>query len=384
MLKRIIGTSLVAAFLAMGASAFADHHEQKAFNAGTELRGEFGYNFQGFLEGETNDVNDEPTAQLGFTGIAKLVFSGNIGSKTKYFLRYSLYDGIYNTHDNPIWGGIEAANITYHMSNMIHVRAGNNYVNLGGFEQKARQYDAMFLSTWLQNAAALGLTTPSFDLLLNTGAGKVTLQLTNEKFTSGATKAEQARFATRSNANNDHSNSQISALLEWHGKFGAIQPLLQYQLTDLGKRHAFTAGLGFKDRNSGLNLAVDFSMDFLADKNDNPEDGETWMNVAINAGMNVDRFMPFVKFAWTDVKQNGTDLEGNTTVPAIGATTVSGIDAAFDDNKIEWAVGSHMRMDGNAFKPYIAIHGEHAKFTVAGEEESKSNLDIKLGVMSKF
>jgi len=367
MLNRIIGTSIVAAFLAMGASAFADHHEQKAFNAGTELRGELGYNTLGFTEGDVDDVNDSPTPQLGFTGIAKLVFSGNIGSKTKYFLRYSLFDGIYNTHIN--FGGVEAANVTYHASNMIHLRVGANYVNLGGFEQKSRQYDAMFISTWLANNAALGLTAPSFDILLNTEFGKITVQLTNDLGDAGT-------YTTNSNPNNNFGNSQMSALVEWHGRFGSIQPLLQYQLTDLGKRHSFTAGLGFKDRNSGLNLALDFSMDFIGTTATNPDDGETWMNVAVNAGMNVDRFMPFVKFAWTDVKQNDNDAEANSAI--------AGFPPAFDDNKIEWAVGSYMRMDGNAFKPYLAIHGEHGTFTQGTDDESKSNLDIRLGVMSKF
>ena len=146
-------------------------------------------------------------------------------------------------------------------------------------------------------------------------------------------------------------------------------------MTDLGKRHAFTVGLAFKDR-SGLNLAADFTMDIALDSAEDAEDGANWMNAAIKAGMNVDRFMPFVKFAWSNYTQNN-EANDNDVNAGIGQ---------FDDNKIEWTVGSHMRMDGNAFKPYLAVHGEHGKHFKSGttEEETGSNMDIKLGVMSKF
>lgn len=381
-LSKLISSAVVVSLLTIGMSAFADNHERKAFSVGTELRAQYTYNTNSILEGDTADVNDSPAPDNIFGGIAKLVFHGNIGSRTKYFLRYSLFDSIYGTHV-PL-GGVEAAHVSHNLG-LFAVRLGANYTNMGGFEQKMRQFDAQFISAGMDGSATIsvpnatgtgatstevrtgvnrwGLTIPSFDLMVNLAdKGKVTVQLTNDV---------RVNNISAGNPNNDEVYLQPSLLVEWHGKFGSIQPLLQYGFTDQGKYHALSAGIAFKDRGTGLDLTLDFSKNFETISGSD-DDAASWTNIAVQAGINVRQFMPFAKFAWSDYEQQPTNSETNSAVPL------------FDDNKIEWVVGSYMRMDGNAFKPYLAIHGEHGNFPDGTDEESKSNLDVRLGVMSKF
>lgn len=360
MVRRILKVAVCAGSLLLSGVALADHHEGHEghdhamkspgmpFKIGAQIRTEWNYSDNGLQEFD----GSEPDSSSNLALVAlKLKIKGHLSNKTSF--NFLLDNTPYVTTTAPNTDFVELGYITHKLSDMVSLRVGRDYTNYGGFERKEQDYAAFSNSMYVLGADSFGLSTDGIGLMFNWGhAAKVNVQVFQP----------------------DTQADQPAATVEYKGKFGPVKVLAQlasYKLPGFESSMAYGVGLKYKEH--GLMAHLDYGMNQEKDVRD-------ISRIGVHVKYDMGDFVPFVKYTMFEA-----DPEvGESDNSAIGATAGYAQVAQLDGNMNQWTVGSHWRMDGNVFRPYIAVVGTSGDFVDGSDEESPSQIDLKIGVNSEF
>jgi hypothetical protein len=351
MFRSILGVSAISLGMISG-SAMADGHEKKGygFKIGAELRTEFTYNNNGFQKVLADDPDTSKTWSLQ---AAKIKMHGNVGENTDYRALLRFEDVVNGLDGNPIQDAVELGHVTHHFSDQVSVRVGKDYVNYGGFERKEQDFTAIYNSPWVTDAAgSLGLSQVGIGFLFDVADGqKITVQIIRDEL---------------ANANNAD-DEKPAATVEWMGNFGKIKALAQIGASEPMDEAVYDFGVGLGYKSGGLNGHIDYGYKTSEDATGGDL---SWHRLAVHAEYDTGDFIPFAKFTLYDDLSDGADDNGRTP--------------AAMDNLLEFAVGTHWKASGDVFRPYAAVHAQTGEWDSAANEDSPTQFNVKLGVMSQF
>ncbi len=360
MLRKALGLSALG-FAMVSGSLMADGHDKKGygFKIGAELRTEFTYSDNGFGEVVADDPSDSKTWSLQ---AAKIKMHGNVGENTDYraLLRF---EDVVNGVGSNLQDAVELGHVTHHFGDMMSLRVGKDYVNYGGFERKEQNYSAIYNSPWVtSNAGSLALSQVGMGLMFNVADGhKVTVQVIKDDVDFG--------FAVPAGTTVPDSDAgQPAATLEWHGTFGNLEGLAQIGASRPNQIGAavYDLGAGIKYKSGAFTGHLDYGYKMAEVNNEDLKAHR----IAVHGQYDTGDFVPFLKFTLYDDISDGADDNGIS------------VDA--DDNLMELAVGSHWRASGDVFRPYAAVHFQSGEWSDAANEDSPTQFNVKLGVMSQF
>lgn len=287
---------------------------------------------------------------------------------------------------------IETAQFNWWFTDMVGMGGGKININQGGWDQKHADYAALMNSVYTDSDLPLAANAPAYQLMVKAaGAGNVTLQFTDDVVATAATQGQTT--ATRANQRFNTANRQPAWTLEYAGDFGGIKPLVQIGSYDINHSRYYAIGLGYAAM--GLDAYLDYIQDNRAfhtaatDGGDDKKLTDTHTTYTIDVGYTIPKVArPFVKYSGFNVKDaTSSDAVGVASTETKNNAQVGTSSTVFADNATQWALGSSFLMEGNHFRPYLALVNYSGKFdkgdgTDSGE--SKSNMMIKLGVMGEF
>ncbi len=308
-----------------------------------------GFEYRGGMTYSDNKIYDEDASSSTDVSLERANFTvnGTAGKGMDYRVRYNL---LKNT--------LEYGYFTQDFG-MLKLLVGRTKLKQGGWEVRNN-------GTWILNTSEafsnLPLSKYSDVLAVELDvAGKLTIQIANDV----AGRVRQPIYA-----------------LEWIGNFGGISPLVQYGRYDLDNSQYFDVGVKYKQ--GGLDVEFDYfaKMDVTTVGDD--KFTKTTSNLHAQAEYSLKGFTPFAKFDMFNVAQpEDSDLGMED------GTTNSGVDAngnlVIDDNSTRITVGSWVDAWGEHFRPYAALFYNTGNFMNAdGDEESRSNMALNVGVAGKF
>ncbi len=379
-LSRIFGVSiagLALANVALGAEGANVTTDANSMKVGGEFRSELIYDDHG-LEKATGFTPDKTTT-IQVTN-ANIKMSGNVNKDTEYAFRFNLLDP-QNT-GGPLGYGYG----THWFSKMVGLSIGKMRVMQGGYDNIDSNYRSHTTSVLV---AGGNLAMPDYTPMIELGlkvAGEIKLQLVNDVTVGGGTGEW-------------NQSAHPTWVLGWMGQFGGIHPMIDIGSFDNNKSRWFDVGI--KTSMAGLNATLDYynqsRVHKVADPTDpdkNKEPADTLTSIALNVGYEVKGVMtPWLHFSTFDNKQaDDKDLgleDGKTNSNgknAAGATVYN-----WDDNGTVIGVGADLAMMGKGWTPFVAITSTSGKFDKNGgaagttpKEESKSNTQVKLGVLGEI
>ncbi len=281
------------------------------------------------------------------------------------------------TQEDPV----ERALVTWHGSAVVIVEAGINYVNVGGWEQRTWDYETVLVSPYVKtlmpwikaddsNTRTGPASAPAVAVTANlAGIGAFTFQAVDD-VVFGEDRA--ASFAK--------SHNQLALLAQFVGSGETVKPLLQLGTYDIN--HSLLAAVGVAVEQGQFVAHVDYMIDR---RNRRPSDDRgnvtEYRSAAVDGAVRWNETELFAKVALLDVKQPGgrygTDHVGNS--PGV----------VFDDNALDYALGLRYKLDGDVFKPYVAIVRHTGRFLrdvdePRGTVDDKQDLAVQVGVSSHF
>lgn len=196
-----------------------------------------------------------------------------------------------------------------------------------------------------------------------------------------ASTCSTAATATCKSWNGYEVQKQPAVVLEWLGKFGEFQPLLQYSRYD--RNHSSSASVGLRYKNDFVDAYADYTLDERNDKgldaNGKAEDRE-------NKTQGVVVYGEFFTGTWTPYAMFSTTNLDEYTAP--GAEEVkTNKDGSVNDNEQLIAAGVFYEAYGKMYRPYLGVVSTTGKYVdpeVTSDEETRSKFDIMLGLTGKF
>ncbi|MCX6125131.1 MAG: hypothetical protein NTV34_10360 [Proteobacteria bacterium] len=314
----------------------------------------------------------EPTPQTNiYQGDLKLGVRYSVTQKTKFSLI------IDPTREDLV----EEAKAIWQGENDFKVVAGKTYINLGGWGQKDWRFDTLLVSPYVR---ALMPWIAEKNRALRTGAvSKPTLSFAANIFDYGALTFQLVNDVIVDDdpaAGFSHSRRQPAILAEFLGENGLIQPLLQLATYDIN--HSVVATIGVRT----ILEFWEIHMDFVIDRRNKPPSYDKqniteYRNAYVDAQVRFSNSEIVGTLIVMDVKQPqgqyGVDHKGNQ--PGV----------EFDDNAFDIALGYKYKLDGEVFKPYIAIVRRSGVFLKdkndpRGDSQYKAEAGLTVGVTSSF
>lgn len=382
---RTLGVSV--AGMALASSAFGADEVNVTTGAisaklGGEFRSELTYDNHGLDKAEGNDP--DATSMISVQA-ANIKLHGKINNETDFGFRFNLLgngaplDYGYGTH----WYG-----------KTVGVSFGKMKVLQGGWDNADGSY-----ATHTYTAYATGMVFSEYKPMIAVNAkvaGDITLQLFDDVTTADGGEWNKTKHPTWA--------------LGWAGSFGPIMPLVNLGSYDNNKSRWIDVGV--KTSMNGLAASLDFFNRNHVHKYPDPSDAEKNKEVAdVGTGIALNvayelkgTATPWFHFSTWDVKQGSDDdlgLEDGKTnaecsmVEGDGAAECAAMAAMvpggdgnhlFNDNASSWGIGANINMLKN-WTPYLAIVSRGGKFVKAGtadEEESKSQMWVRLGVLGEI
>lgn len=373
-LSRIFGVSiagLALANVAWGAEGANVTTDASSMKVGGEFRSELIYDDHG-LEKATGFTPDKTTTIQ--VSNANIKMSGNVNKDTEYAFRFNLL--------NPSTTPLDYGYGTHWFSKMVGFSMGKMRVMQGGYDHMDRNYRSHTTAV-VDGSLAMADYAPMIELGLKV-AGDVKFQLINDVTT--ATRGEWNKTA------------HPTWVLGWMGSFGGIAPMVDIGSFDNNKSRWFD--LGIKTSMAGLNATLDYYNQALAHKGED-KDGkakavtDTLTSIALNVSYEVKGMMtPWLHFSTFDNKQADDKDSGSEDLKTNGPTTkdASGkVSYDWSDNGQVIGVGADFAMMGKGWTPFVALVSTSGKFDknngatgTTPKEESKSNTQIKLGVLGEI
>jgi hypothetical protein len=348
---------------------------------GGEFRSELTYDDHGLDKAEGYDPDSTSSISVQ---AANIKLHGKINNETEFGFRFNLLgtstplDYGYGTH----WYG-----------KTVGVSFGKMKVLQGGWDNADLSY-----ATHHFTAYRSGLVFEGYKPMIAVNAkvaGDITFQLFDD-----VTTADQGEW---------NKTTHPTWALGWAGSFGPIMPLVNLGSYDNNKSRWLDVGV--KTEMNGLAASLDFfnrnhvhKYADMADPEKNKEVADVGTGIALNVAYELKgTATPWFHFSTYDVKQGtddeaagapGEDVKVNATCDgdAECMSWAKAMDPAsdgnhmFNDNASSWGLGANINMLKN-WTPYLAIVSRGGKFLKAGtadEEESKSQMWVRLGVLGEI
>jgi hypothetical protein len=323
---------------------------------GGEFRAEYMYTNNGLdkVEGYT------PPAESWFqVQTVNVTLKGKVNAKTDYAFRFNLL------RPNATSGAVDYAYGSHWFSDSVGFSMGQMKTLIGGWDLYGFDYRTHAIGLYHANLP-VSLYQPVLAFHLK-AAGQITLQLFND-----VADASGARW---------NKNSHPTYALGWMGKFGPIEPLVNIGTYDNQKSRWIDVGI--KTNMSGLVATLDFNQNSYSNKvpdgSSNKSEEDVATNISLRAGYEMKgAATPWLYFSTYDNKQHGTDSKVNSPTAA-GETGHH-----FDDNGQVFGLGADLNMFGDNWNPYVALVSTSGKWMEGADEKSKSDMQIKLGVLGSI
>jgi hypothetical protein len=336
---------------------------------GAEFRAEAIYDNHGL--DKVKGYDPDATTDIGVTK-ARVKLSGNLNKQTTYAFRFNLWDP--HATGTPLDYGYG----THWFTDMLGVTFGKAKVMQGGWDvQNGNFRDHAKGPLW--DNLVFSEYAPMIALQAKV-AGLVQLQVLDDVVDRTADD-----IATW------NKTEHPTWILGWKGDFNGIQPLVDVGSYDNNKSMYVDVGIGAVM--GGLNASLDFHQNMITENGTDTAGKQkdykhTISNIALKARYDAGPVTPGLYFANYNVKQaddkkNGReDVKFNTTYDATGARN-----PVFDDNGNVAGVWVDVNTFGKGWTPYLAVVNQMGKFRkdpTSTKEESKSDLQVKLGCLGEF
>lgn len=196
------------------------------------------------------------------------------------------------------------------------------------------------------------------------GNNTFTLQLGDDVVATSLASDGSCPEVARNCARYNTANKQPAIFLQYAGKFGMIEPLVQINSYDSG--HSMETALGVKFATGAASGYVDYVMNNVGYKTGGKEYTDKLAAISLYAQYEMGKLTPNFKYVSYDVTQDGTDLSGNTSR------------SAFDDNHSAVALGVGYAMADN-FTTYFELTNSSQTVTESGKDESLSQMVVTIG-----
>lgn len=340
----------------------------KSAKLGGEFRGEFLYSDHGLLKTDGGDDPDA-TSEIQVQAV-KIKLHGNINDNTEYGFRFNLL--------HPVQGPLDYGYGTHWLNKMVGFSVGKMKVVQGGWDTWNASYRDHAGGAYAEHLA-YGEYEDMIALHFNV-AGRIDLQILNDKTT--ATGGEW------------NTTAHPTWALGWRGEFGAIKPIVELGSYDNNKSMWYD--LGIATEMNGLSASLDYDAQSVAHKGadtDGKAKAVTDMSTAItlNVAYSVKNSVtPWLYFSTFDNKQADDDDNGSKDVkynPVIAPDADGNIEPSFSDNGQTLGLGVNFDSFGKGWTPYVALVSTSGKFQKSATEdksESKSEMNVKLGVLGEL
>lgn len=374
MLRKIagcFGVSLVGAALASSASAQDANVTtgSKSAKLGGEFRSELTYDDHGLQK--TDGFKPDKTTTIAVQAV-NVKLSGWVNNDTEYGFRFNLL--------SPAKGVVEYGYGTHWFSKMVGFSFGRMRVHQGGWDNMDGSYRTHVTGVYGDN-----LAYRSFDDMIALhvmAGGKVTLQILND--------------VTTATGGSWNKSAHPTWVLGWMGEFGPIKPLFDIGSYDNNKSRWIDVGI--KTEMNGLFATLDFynlsAVDKAVDTSGKAKEAtDVATSITLNVGYEVKGSVtPWLYFSTFENKQADDDklvparkdskVNSASTDPATGVTSYG-----WEDNGVVYGVGVDIHSMGKGWTPYVALTSRSGKFPKATDptkEETKSEMQVKIGVLGEI
>ncbi len=356
----------VASLLALGAQGVRAEEAKAPAGASLQTMAEsakmyFEYNFK-LLHNDHGmnkvDGGDDPTQTNELTGSTfKLKTALKAAEKVDFDFAFNFLS------QKEVYSGLETAKVTLWLMPNLGVTMGKDKTHVGGFENYVNSSFRIFDSKYYE--------TKPFSTYARTAsiqykaAGTVSIQFVNDYKPDANSPREWSERP-------ENAKEQPAMILEWKGDLGAVQPLVAYAGYD--NNHSTYLSLGVLYHEGPVTAFFDFIQDQRAraeSDTSSKEKIDTYTNINLQAQYDLGTIEPFFKFSSFNVKDADTDVKINSALDT------------WDDNAMQWGIGTYFLKQGTFARPYISIVGESGKFAKSdtdATEETKSNMIMTLGI----
>lgn len=297
----------------------------------------------------------------GTTTIAVPDFKIGLDGELNHHLSYSILIDTVNSDT------LEIGKVAWTINPTFTLVLGVDTVNQGGFENKFKGYNTIYLSPYAANLLPLPGSAPAVAVQAKI-AGTVTVQLVEDKPTPGSNDPPM----------------QPAMTVEWLGQFGEIQPLAQVGVYGNGNSKYVSLGANYATKS--MQATLDYVMDFHSIRYGAGAKAKRLDTVYNNIVLeywykNLAAAEPFVKFiafaaAEPDEKSLGLEDVSYNPYDADGKPTL-------DDNATILSLGARMPLEGDALVPYAAVDLVAASFQKPSDPtatEDRGQIVVQLGV----
>lgn len=386
MLVRKVLSVLTAGVLAFTLSSISfgqDKKEAGEFKIGG-VEGKLGLEFRTEFNYDNDGLVKEPN-KTGKLSLARLrpVISGKITNDVSFKLRYNMINqtkvkdtnGAESTDRTVEGGKLDFAYADWKLASLFGIMFGKIQVAQGGYATKqAGAYAFAYGKYWDSYMPFDKFSDGVAPYASIDGVGKFSLQLINDLVTDTGAEWNGAK------------NKQPAYILEYAGDFGGIMPLVQVGRYDMV--HSMYYVIGAKAKLAGVDAAFDYVVDNRSEKGlDTAGKAKDYINtinsINLMGSYTVPKLIkPAIFISKFDVKQAKNDVAGTDDAKANTAVPT------FDDNNMQLCVSANYLGVGDGWEPYVAILQNSGDFykdiATSTEKESKSKMEIKLGVIGNF
>jgi hypothetical protein len=301
---------------------------------------------------------------------AKLMFSGDVNSKTNFKMRLNVAG--------------DASLDYYHMTTKygpVKVSLGKLPVLQGGWDYNGSALKRMASGAYMSKGSYT-----SGDATVNYN------NMARSKFEEGVTLAFDVAGTVKLQFLNDVPNGNWNQSVHptfaigWTGKFGPIEPKINYGTQD--NQHSSWMDVGFKTSMSGLTASLDYGTVTTNAKGVDPDDAEKSMdNESVSTAITLKASYalkgtatPFFYYSSFDNEQYTADGADQVVINSSSARTDNGTTIGF---------GSSLDMLASKnFTPYFKVVMNSGDWQDADEEantgETLTNTDISVGVYASM
>jgi hypothetical protein len=320
-----------------------------------EFRAGFAYDDDGFAKTDGTDGDSETVMKVTR---AKAGWKGQVNEDVT---AEAIWNGVSRQFDN-LWA-------QYHVNPMFSIRVGQDKIQQSGYDVYMCNLDCIE-SGYLSDKGPFATFAPNASLRLKL-AGEVILSVLNDVIPPDSPNTHNQ--GTTGSWNTDA--EQPTFTLAYWGDLDGFKPMFQGAMYDSNHSYYWGLGLGFDIEN--IKGHLDYIMDTRNAKALDPDDGKnkdqttTHSSYTIKLGYQVSKSIyPYLYY---------TTL--TTTAKALGRDQQDPDDL----NKSTIGLAAHFTIN-DAWSPYFGVFQKSANGFVdsAGAKESREQLEIKLGIFSKF
>lgn len=368
--KKSLGFITVTTGLVLSASAYS---AEVKINAEVDIGAEYHFQLLNTDDGLKKEGSEVKETDF-LTKAAKLSIRGKITDQLSWNLLYQADKNVLERY----W-------LTNKITDDLEVSIGQQKIKTYGWHRKLTSS-----STSPARSSMITIFNPLTDKLAIDVVYKMfgtwSLTAVKDYYDNGCpnngSQSTPATAATCKSWNGYDVQKQPALVLEYVGKFGEWQPLVQYSRYDRNHSSSVSAGLRFK--NDFVDAYVDWTLDERNYRGFNaagkPEDHENKIQGAVVYG-------EFFTGTWTPYAMYSSVNVDPFTAPGGKEVKTNSDDGKAIDNEQLIAGGVFYDGYGKYYRPYLGILSTSGRYNdpkVATDEETRTRFDIQLGLTGKF